>query len=204
VAAVIPGDQILDHPRVYLTWQGKFAEQKLVPVNAHNNNLSNVRRVLDVGCGPGTNTRHFSSAGYLGVDMNPAYIEYARKHHRREFLVADVCQYSAPPGEKYDFILVNSFLHHIDLANTKRILAHLSTLLTDDGHVHIVEVVVPKQSCLARQLALWDRGKFVRPLQEWKEIFSEAFEPVVFEPFWLTQMGIKFWQMVYFKGKARS
>ena len=57
---------------------------------------------------------------------------------------------------------------------------------------------------LARQLALWDRGKFVRPLQEWKEIFSEAFEPVVFEPFWLTRLGVKLWNMVYFKGKARS
>ncbi len=200
---MIPGDQILDHPRAYLFWQGKFAEQKLVPLNAHNN-LSNIRRVLDVGCGPGTNTRHFTSAGYLGVDMNPAYIEYARKHYRRDFLVADVCQYSAPPGEKYDFILANSFLHHIDLVNTKRILSHLSTLLTDDGHVHIIEVVLPQEQRLARQLALWDRGKFVRPLGEWKEIFSEAFEPVVFEPFWLTGLGIKFWNMVYFKGKARQ
>lgn len=57
---------------------------------------------------------------------------------------------------------------------------------------------------LARQLALWDRGKFVRPLDEWKGIFSDTFEPVVFEPFWLTRLGVKLWNMVYFKGKARS
>jgi SAM-dependent methyltransferase len=201
---MIPGTQILVRPRAYLFWQGRFAEQKLVPVNAHNNNLSSVRRVLDVGCGPGTNTQHFTAAGYLGVDMNPAYIEYARKHHRREFLVADVCQYSAPQGEKYDFILVNSFLHHIDLASTRRILSHLSTLLTEDGHVHIIEVVMPEHARVARQLARWDRGQFVRPLGEWKEIFSEAFEPVVFEPFWLTRLGVKLWNMVYCKGKARS
>jgi SAM-dependent methyltransferase len=200
---MIPGTQILVHPRAYLFWQGKFAEQKLSHVSAHSD-MSTIRTVLDVGCGPGTNTHHFSSAGYLGVDVNPAYIEYARKHHRREFLVADVCQYSAEPGKKYDFVLVNSFLHHIDLANTKRILSHLSTLLTDDGHVHIIELVMPKQGFLPRRLSLLDRGKYVRPLQEWKEIFSEAFEPVVFEPFWLTRMGINFWQMVYFKGKARS
>jgi len=200
---VIPGDQILDNPRAYLFWQGKFAEQKLAPLKAHNDLLS-VRRVLDVGCGPGTNTRHFTSAGYLGVDMNPAYIDYARKHHHRDFLMADVCQYSAPPGEKYDFILANSFLHHIDLANTKRILSHLSTLLTEDGHVHIIEVVLPPQAGLPRQLALWDRGRFVRPLKEWKQIFSEQFEPLVFEPFWLTKFGVKLWNMVYFKGKVRS
>jgi SAM-dependent methyltransferase len=199
---VIPGDQILDNPRAYLFWQGKFAEQKLAPLKA-NNNLSTVRRVLDVGCGPGTNTRHFTSAGYLGVDMNPAYIDYARKHYRRDFLVADVCQYSAPPGEKYDFILANSFLHHIDLADTKRILSHLSTLLTEDGHVHIIEPAMPENQRVARQIARWDRGKFVRPIEEWKDIFSDAFEPVVFEPFWLTRMGVKLWNLIYFKGKAR-
>ena len=193
--------EILVNPRVYLRWQGKFAEQKLVPLKAHNN-LSGVRRVLDVGCGPGTNTAHFTSAEYLGVDMNLAYIEYAREHHRREFLVADVCEYSAPAGAKYDFILVNSFLHHIDLANTKRILAHLSTLLTEDGHVHIIEPAMPQRERVARQIALWDRGKFVRPLDEWKDIFSDAFEPIIFEPFWLTRMGVKLWNLIYFKGKA--
>jgi SAM-dependent methyltransferase len=200
---VIPGTQILTHPRAYLMWQGKFAEQKLVPLNAHND-LSRVRRVLDVGCGPGTNTRHFSSAGYLGVDMNPAYIEYARKRHKRDFLVADVCEYTAEPGQKYDFILVNSFLHHIDLPNTRRILSHLATLLTDDGHIHIIEVVMPERARVARQLARWDRGQFVRPLAEWKGIFSETFEPQVFEPFWLSRLGIKLWNMAYFKGRPRT
>jgi SAM-dependent methyltransferase len=188
---------------MYLLWQGKFAEQKLAPLNAHND-LSRVRRVLDVGCGPGTNTRHFATAAYLGVDVNPAYIQYARRRYRRDFLAADVCEYTAAPGEKYDFILVNSFLHHVNLAVTRRILAHLSTLLTDDGHVHIIEVAMPERGRLARQLARWDRGRHVRPLAEWNEIFSEAFETVVFEPFWLTRFDIKLWNMVYFKGRARS
>lgn len=200
---MIPGTQILVHPRAYLFWQGGFAEQKLVPVNAHNN-VSHARRVLDVGCGPGTNTRHFPAQEYLGIDMNPAYIDYARRHHRRNFLIADVCAYTAPPGQNYDFILVNSLLHHIDLANTRRILSHLSTLLTEDGHAHIIEVVMPERERIGRQLAQWDRGQYVRPLGEWKDIFSEAFDPVIFEPFWLTGLGVKLWNMVYFKGRARS
>jgi SAM-dependent methyltransferase len=203
VAAVIPGTQLLAHPRAYLFWQGKFAEQKLEPMYAHND-LSRVRRVLDVGCGPGTNTRHFAAAGYLGVDVNPAYIEYARRHHRRDFLAADVCEYTAAPGDQYDFILLNSFLHHIDLAATRRILAHLATLLTEDGCVHIIEMVMPERARVARQLARWDRGRYIRPLAEWKDIFLESFEPVVFEPFWLTRYGVKLWNAVYFKGRARS
>jgi SAM-dependent methyltransferase len=200
---MIPGTQLLAHPRAYLFWQGKFAEQKLAPMYAHND-LSRARRVLDVGCGPGTNTRHFAAAAYLGVDVNPAYIEFARRRYGRDFLTADVCEYTAPPGEKYDFILVNSFLHHVDLASTQRILAHLSTLLTADGHVHIIEVAMPDRGALARQLARWDRGRYVRPLPEWKNIFSDAFEPAVFEPFWLTRLGVKLWNVAYFKGRARS
>ncbi len=136
--------------------------------------------------------------------MNPAYIQYARRRYRRDFLAADVCEYTAAPGEKYDFILVNSFLHHVNLAATQRILAHLSTLLTDDGHVHIIEVAMPERGRLARQLARWDRGRYVRPLPEWNEIFTEAFESVVFEPFWLTRFDVKLWNMVYFKGRART
>lgn len=200
---MIPGTQLLAHPKVYLLWQGKFADQKLAPLNAHND-LSRVRRVLDVGCGPGTNTRHFAAAAYLGVDVNPAYIQYARRRYGRDFLAADVCDYTAAPGEKYDFILVNSFLHHVNLTATRRILAHLSTLLTDDGHVHIIEVAMPERGRVARQLARWDRGRYVRPLAEWNDIFSEAFETVVFEPFWLTRLDVKLWNMVYFKGRARS
>jgi SAM-dependent methyltransferase len=200
---MIPGTQLLAHPRAYLFWQGKFAEQKLAPMYAHND-MSRVRRVLDVGCGPGTNTRHFTAAGYLGVDVNPSYIAYARRHHHRDFLAADVCEYTAPAGEKYDFILVNSFLHHIDLASTQRILSHLSTLLTEDGHVHIIEVAMPEHAKIARQLTRWDRGRFVRPLPEWRTIFTETFETAVFEPFWLTRFDVKLWNMVYFKGRARA
>jgi SAM-dependent methyltransferase len=200
---MIPGTDLLAHPRAYLFWQGKFAEQKLAPMCAHND-LSRVRRVLDVGCGPGTNTRHFAGAAYLGVDMNPSYISYARRKYRRDFLAADVCEYTAQPGEKYDFILVNSFLHHVDLASTRRILSHLSTLLTADGHVHIIEVAAPDRGQIARRLASWDRGRYIRPLAEWKNIFAEAFESAVFEPFWLTRFGIQLWNMAYFKGRARA
>lgn len=169
---------------------------------AHND-LSRVRRVLDVGCGPGTNTHHFADAEYLGIDINERYIVDARRRHRRNFLVSDVTTYTATREERYDFIFVNSFLHHIDAANSNRILAHLSTLLTEEGHVHILDLVLPKDRTLARLLAHWDRGKFCRLLEEWKEIFAAIFEPAVFEPFVLSVLGLALWEMVYFKGRAK-
>src|SRR6202040_4264101 len=106
-----------------------FAEKKLEPLRRHND-VSKVSRVLDVGCGPGTNARHFSHADYLGLDLNPAYVEYARRRYSNRCELADVTHYSAPSSEPFDFVLVNSLLHHIDAPNTRRLLAHLATLLS--------------------------------------------------------------------------
>ncbi len=193
---------IIEHELPYRLWQAPFAEDKFSPVLAHND-LERVRRVLDVGCGPGTNTHHFTGADYLGLDCNAEYIESARRRHGRRFEVADVTSYQVQDNSRFDFILVNSFLHHIDSLDAWRILAHLSHLLTDDGHVHILELVLPEHRSPARLLALMDRGEFPRPLEEWRTMFHRHFEPVVFEPYRLKAFGTTLWNMVYFKGRIK-
>jgi SAM-dependent methyltransferase len=194
--------RIMENTLAYRVWQAPFAERKLSPLFAHND-IQGARRVLDVGCGPGTNTHHFIGADYLGIDFNPGYIESARGRHGREFIVADVTTYRVPPDRRFDLILANSLFHHIDDANTQRILAHLATLLTDDGHVHILDLVLPARPSVARLLARADHGDYPRPLEQWRELFTTAFEPVVFEPYPLGAAGVTLWNMVYFKGRAR-
>jgi SAM-dependent methyltransferase len=196
-------DTVLEYPLVYRLWMAPFAEQKFSAVLAHND-LRRVRRVLDVGCGPGTNTHHFAKSDYLGVDLNERYIRTARQRHGRNFVAADVRSYRADPGDRFDLILVNSFLHHVDTKAVLDILTHLRSLLTEDGYIHILELVMPSDPSIARQLARWDRGKFTRPLKEWEEIFSGIFEPVVFEPYPLTGMGVTLWNFVYFKGRSQK
>lgn len=193
---------VMENTLAYRVWQAPFAERKLAPFLAHND-VSAARRVLDVGCGPGTNTGHFAGADYLGLDFNPAYIESARRRYGRRFEVADVTQYTVSPDERFDLIFANSLFHHIDTPNTQRILRHLATLLTDDGHVHILDLVMPPRASISRFLARADRGDYPRPLEEWRTLFSEAFEPVVFEPYGLGRFGLTLWSMVYFKGRAR-
>jgi trans-aconitate methyltransferase len=89
---------VLDHTDVYRLWQAPFAEQKFAPVLA-NDDLRRVRRLLDVGCGPGTNTRYFAKVECLGIDFNQRYVESARRGHGRDFVVADVRSYRPTPGE---------------------------------------------------------------------------------------------------------
>lgn len=194
--------RLLSRPWAYRLWQAPFAEQKLGPVFAHND-LSKVRRVLDVGCGPGTNTPHFAHADYLGIDYNPQYVESARRRYHRTFIVADVTTFVVPASDRFDFILANSLLHHVDTAGVERVLTHLGDLVSPDGHVHILDLVLPDHPSLARLLARWDRGEYPRPLAEWRRLFTARFEPVVFEPYTLSAFGVPLWHMVYFKGRGR-
>jgi len=193
---------IMERTLVYRAWQAPFAEQKFAPV-LERNDLNSVRRVLDVACGPGTNTPHFAHADYLGIDVNEKYVEDARRRHGREFMVADACKLDSVGKEPFDFILVNSFLHHLNTKDVLEVLSSLDTRLAPDGHIHILELVLPEERSIARLLARWDRGDFARPVPEWQALLSKIFTQVLFEPYSLTAMGTVLWKMVYFKGKPR-
>lgn len=194
-------DALLERTLVYRLWQQPFAEQKFQPVLRHNS-LPEIKRVLDVACGPGTNVRHFDHAEYLGVDLNERYVRHAREASGRDFRVMDVTSADLA-GERFDFILVNSFFHHVPDVDTRRILAHLATLLADGGHIHVLDLVLPAGRSIAGWLARHDRGDFPRPLSRWRELFTESFDSLVFEPYPLGIGGLTLWNMIYFKGKPR-
>ena len=193
---------LLEQTVVYSLWQAPFAAAKLAPVLAHND-IGSARRVLDVGCGPATNTHLFAHADYLGIDVNPDYVKHARRKHNRHFVVADATTYDDPAGASFDFILVNSFLHHMDTPATNKILNRLQSWLSLDGHVHLLELVSPEGRSIAQLLANWDRGKYLRPLAAWRELFDQHLDVVVFEPYPLGVLGATLWNMVYCKGRAK-
>jgi SAM-dependent methyltransferase len=195
--------RLLERPEVYLAWQRPFVSAKLAPVRRHND-FAAVRRVLDVGCGPGTNSGEFAGAHYLGVDVNPAYIDHARRRHGRDYAVADLRSDPIPESGTYDFVLVNSLLHHLDDADATSLLAGARRCVSDGGHIHVIELELPEKKGIPRALALADRGEYPRSLSRWRELLTEWFEEVVFEPFPVPGRGPALWDMLYFKGRPRS
>jgi SAM-dependent methyltransferase len=196
-------DLILRQPLAYRLWMAPFAAAKLQPVVRHND-LRAVKRVLDVGCGPGTNAPWFQHADYVGVDLNEQYVANARKRYGRTFVAADVRGNDFPVGSGFDCILVNSLLHHLDTPSSRSLLERLAQLLTPDGHIHMLELVMPEGLSVARALAHADRGDFPRPLAEWKTLFNEIFAQDLLEPYQLTGGPVTLWQMVYFKGRLKT
>lgn len=201
-------DLIMRQPLIYRLWMAPFAEKKFAPIAARND-MQRVRRVLDVGCGPGTNAPHFAASDYLGIDINPQYIHDAESRYghlgeKLRFQAQDASTFKLPPSERFDFVLVNSFLHHVDEATTKSILANLRGLITDDGYIHIIELIQPDEFSMPRILARADRGNYTRPLETWRMMFDEFYERVEFVPYDVGVGEFCLWKFVYFKGKART
>jgi trans-aconitate methyltransferase len=187
---------------VYRLWQAPFADRKLDPIvrrGLHRQAL----RVLDVGCGPGTNTHYFEHADYLGIDTNPDYITSARRRHGRRFEVVDVTDWTPEDGG-YDFVFLNSLMHHLPDDAVRRLLAALAPLVAPGGAVHVLDLVLPPRRDLARVLARLDRGDHPRALEHWERLFSEHFEPRIFEPYPLGVGPLCLWNMVYFQGTPRT
>jgi SAM-dependent methyltransferase len=191
--------RLLEHPWVYATWQAPFASEKFAPVERSLEGRA-PGRVLDVGCGPGTNAQRFAGADYVGVDINGDYLTVARSKYRGRFVQADLEHADLSSLGQFDLILVNSFLHHLPDPAVHRILGQLESLLDPNGRVHILELVLPEHLSVARVMARLDRGRYARPLDAWRALFAAHFEPLSVEPYLL---GKRLWAMLYFQGRAR-
>ncbi len=126
-------------------------------------------RLLDIGCGPGHLLRYLSDVEYVGFDVDPAYVESARRHYgdRGTFYSAAV---GSPlpllPGS-FDIAVAFGVLHHLDddraslLFETARLFLKAGgRLVTCDG------CWADGQSSAARWLLSRDRGQHIRTLPE--------------------------------------
>ena len=193
-------ERLLEHPAIYSAWQAPFVAQKFAPVERQIRH-EKICRVLDVGCGPGTNAGRFEGADYVGIDINERYLAIARTKHPGRFVEADLMTADVSALGTFDTILVNSFLHHLPDASVERILAQLAGLLDRDGKVHILELVLPERKSPAWVMAKLDRGKYPRSLAAWRQLFMAHFDPVLVEPY---GFGGPLWSMIYFQGRGKT
>lgn len=193
--------RVLDHPRVYALWQAPFVHQKLAPFVAHNR-LAAIRKVLDVGCGPGTNAALFADKEYLGIDLDAGYVERATRRFGPRFRQGDAGAMEVPDFAPVDCLFINSLTHHLDDATMERLLGR-GDLVTGNGKLHLIDLYLPPGG-IARRLALADRGEHPRPLAELRALIDRHWAIEVEEPFTLRLAGIDLWAMVYFRAAPRS
>lgn len=192
-------DRLLELPLVYQAWQAPFASAKLRPFLARVD-LGKTRRVLDIGCGPGTNAQVFAGCDYVGIDINPEYIRTASSRHPGRWVVGDVTDETIFPDEHFDCVFANSLMHHLDDRAVRHLLGRMAQLTAPGGKVHVLDLVLPAHASAGRLLARMDRGRFARPIDHWRTLFTEHLREEHFQPYAFGLPGLPLWQMVYFAG----
>ena len=202
-------DLIMRQPLIYRLWMAPFAEKKFCShccSQRHGADLPRSGRRL----WPGTNAVHFSEADYLGIDLNPQYIRDAERRYSGSQRTPALpgsgrchLRRSAQGNDSISFWSTAFFITWTiqpPAASSRT----SSGSLTDDGHVHIIELILPHSfGSPVPGPASTPCGKFPRPLEHWRRMFDEFFETVHFFPFDVGAFDFCLWKMVYFKGKRR-
>jgi ubiquinone/menaquinone biosynthesis C-methylase UbiE len=137
-------------------------------------------RILDLGCGPGDMVEFLPDVQYVGVDLNPGYIEAAQRRFgdRGEFRCADAREADFP-ARSFEIVSVVALLHHLDDEGVRSVFRLASRVLTESGHmVTLDNALLEGQSRIARWLIMRDRGTSIRTTDRYVELAQPFFETV--------------------------
>ena len=138
-------------------------------------------RILDIGCGTGTILDYLpGDVDYVGYDLNPKYIEDARRRYRGRgrFSCARVEEAPEEPGG-FDLVLATAILHHLDDPEAERLVESAYHHLRPGGSLVTLDPVRhPGQPPVARLLVALDRGRRVRTPEGYRDLVAAHFPSI--------------------------
>jgi SAM-dependent methyltransferase len=139
------------------------------------------QRILDIGCGPAYYLGALPRCEYHGFDTARAQIASARRKFGSRGTFYDE-PYTAAHLERlapFDGVLLLGLLHHLNDQECDDLLRLVTRSLRPEGRVVTLDTAYFEgQSALAAAIARRDRGKFVRPVAEFRAMAERAFEKV--------------------------
>ncbi len=131
------------------------------------------RWIIDLGCGTGNLANEFSNACYVGVDLDPAYIRFARRATGGRFAVMDVTEL-ALRDDIFDAALAVGLTHHLDDRSAARFARQIRRVCRTGALVLVVDIIPPRRWNLPeRARQRWaERGRFVRPPEAHRALWA--------------------------------
>ena len=152
--------------------------------------LGTAPRVLDAGCGTGEFSHLFDPRGYLGVDIDSGYLRFAhRKNPLHRYERADITTW-AQGGERFDLILINGVLHHLDDSTARSFVRSALAHASDDATCVVIEDTrLANESVSSSFIHYLDHGDFIRTAEDWMQLlgpllkveYSEGFSSGFFD-----------------------
>lgn len=136
-------------------------------------------RVLEVGCGPGTNVEFLpDGVEYIGCDLSADYIAFARKRYsaRGRFVHADVSQLPSLQIKGFDYVWAIALLHHLDDRQVHQLCLDAKEVLAPGGvFITADPCYSADQPAIERWITSKDRGRFVRTPDQYARLLERVF-----------------------------
>ncbi len=171
-------EKVSDHPVLFIFFRS-ILENDFKAIRAvirRDLKLAPGVRTLDLGCGPGAFSDLFEQGDYVGADLNPRYIDWARQHRKGTFVLADARQLELP-DERFDQILIFGLLHHLPDEVVRDVLSECHRLLVPGGHVLVIEDIpaISKLNLIGHLIHSVENGEHIREAEAYRTLYRERF-----------------------------
>ena len=139
-------------------------------------------KVIDIGCGPAQALQCLPDVDYLGLDINPDYIAFARRTYggKGTFVVGDTHSLRGDSRFKdAHIVMAIGVLHHLDDEEAVDCIRFAHDALKSGGRFIAHDACwIPNQGALSKYIMSHDRGRNIRTEQQYRQLAAKLFRNV--------------------------
>jgi SAM-dependent methyltransferase len=139
-------------------------------------------KVIDIGCGPARALQNLPDVDYLGLDINPDYIGFAKRTYgdKGTFVVGDTRSLRDDSRFKdADIVIAVSVLHHLDDEEAADCIRFAHDALKTGGRLICHDACwIPNQGAFSKYIMSHDRGRDIRTEPQYRQLAARVFRNV--------------------------